>query len=198
MELQRVGFAVMKTPLPMTGTAQLLSLLDLFVPDSFINEELNTRPARGPRRYFSAAQLWRTHLLTVLTPVHSLNQLVALLPEQRAWRSFARLPHRQSIPDVRMLNEFRARAGVGGLRKINDQLRGSLIQRAMDWPQAVALMDATDLEAACGGFKKKTPKATVRTVPDWASAPTSPGRAAGMWVTRNTHCACGGANTHRR
>lgn len=188
----------MKTSFPMTGTAQLLSLLDPFVPDSLINEELGARPARGPRRYFSAAQLWRTHLLAVLTPVHSLNQLTALLPEQRAWRSFAKLSHRQRVPDVRMLNEFRARAGVGGLRKINDQLRGSLIQQAMDWPHAVALMDATDLEAACGGFKKKTHKATARTVPGWECAPSRLGRAAGMWVTRNTRCACGGENTPRR
>ena len=169
----------MNVKLPMTGTAQLLALLDPFVPDRFINEELNVRSARGPRRYFSAAQLWRTQLLTVLTPVHFVNQLVALLPEQRAWRSFARLAHRQRVPDVRMLNEFRARVGVSGLRKINDHLRQSLIQQAARWPHAVALMDATDLEAACSGFKKKTRTATLPRAHKWASAPTNLVRIAG-------------------
>jgi hypothetical protein len=31
------------------------------------------------------------HLLSLLTPVHSLNLLVKMLPEQRAWRKFAGL-----------------------------------------------------------------------------------------------------------
>ena len=64
--------------LPRTGTAELLSILDRYVPDDFINENWNVRPVRGPRRYFSAAQLWRTHLLTVLTPVHT--AAILLLP----------------------------------------------------------------------------------------------------------------------
>ena len=64
--------------LPRTGTAELLSILDRYVPDNFINENWNVRPVRGPRRYFSAAQLWRTHLLTVLTPVHT--AAILLLP----------------------------------------------------------------------------------------------------------------------
>lgn len=92
----------MRNQLPQTGTAELLALVDPFVPDSFINEHWNWRPTRGPHWRFSAAQLWRTHLLTVLTPVHSLNQVLTLLPEQRAWRGFARLSHRQRVPDARM------------------------------------------------------------------------------------------------
>jgi len=65
-------------------------------------------PARGPRPKFSAAQLWRLHLLVLLTPVHAFNLLLTSLPEQRRWRDFARLPNQRHLPDVRMLHEFRA------------------------------------------------------------------------------------------
>ncbi len=184
--------------LPRTGSAELLSILDRYVPDDFINENWNVRPVRGPRRYFSAAQLWRTHLLTVLTPVHSVNQLVNLLAEQRAWRVFARLPHRQRVPDVRMLNEFRARVGVSGLRAINDRLSSPLIERAAGWSHAVAVIDATDLEAASHGFKKKKRRRTRLAVQPWESARSKPARVAGSWVTKNTPCGYGGASTRRR
>jgi len=182
----------------MTGSAELLALLDSYIPDGFINEHWNVRPIRGPHRYFSAAQLWRTHLLTVLTPVHSVNQLVDLLPEQRAWRSFARLAHRQRVPDVRMLNEFRARVGVGGLRAINAALCSPLIERAAGWPHAVALIDATDLEAACDGFKKKALTFTQPIVRRWENALSKPARVAGSWVTKNTHFGSGGGRRRRR
>lgn len=76
--------------LPVTGSRQLLDRLDPFIPDDFINTHWSVRPVRGPRWQFSAAQLWRVHLLALLTPVHSLNLLTRLLPEQRAWRDFAR------------------------------------------------------------------------------------------------------------
>ena len=65
--------------------------------------------------------------------MHSLNLLSALLPEQRAWRSFARLRHRHRVPDVRILNAFRARLGVRGLRQINEALLQPLIQTAAVW-----------------------------------------------------------------
>lgn len=178
----------------MTGTAELLAVVDPFIPDGFINERWNVRPARGPRRHFSAAQLWRTHLLTVLTPAHRLNEVLTLLREQRAWRDFAHLAHRERIPDVRMLHEFRAQVGVGGLRRINDQLRTGLIEQASSWKHAVALMDATDLEAACDGFKKKKPKVIPPIVPAWGSALLRLARVGGMWVTRNIHCDCGGVS----
>ena len=87
-------------------------------------------PSRGPHRNLSAAQLWRVHVLAVLTPTPSFNQLVALLSEQRAWREFARLSHRHRGPDARMLNEFRSRVGVSGSRAINDTLRLPLIEQA--------------------------------------------------------------------
>lgn len=178
--------------LPITGSNQLLERLDPFVPDDFINTHWNARPARGPRWQFSAAQLWRTHLLALLTPVHSLNLLTQLLPEQRAWRAFARLRHRHRTPDVRILNAFRAHTGVRGLRQTNEALLQPLIQTAALWQNATALMDATDLPAACSGFKKKTPAFTLLTAPPWADAPSKPAKAAGSSATRNTVFACGG------
>jgi hypothetical protein len=84
--------------LPVTGSNQLLDLLDPFIPDDFINERWNVHPIRGPRWQFSPAQLWRVHLLPLLTPVHSLNLLTRFLPEQRALRNFARLRHRHRTP----------------------------------------------------------------------------------------------------
>ena len=85
---------------------------DPYVPDGFINERWSVRPVRGPRWRLSAAQLWRVHLLALLTPVHSLNLLGSLLREQPAWRSFVRLRQRHEGPDVRLRNAFRARVGV--------------------------------------------------------------------------------------
>jgi len=185
----------MNSALPLTGTAQFLTLVDPYVPDDFVNQHWNQRPSRGPHRTLSAAQLWRVHLLAVLTPTHSFNQLVALLPEQRAWREFARLSHRHRGPDVRMLNEFRARAGVTGFRAINDQLRLPWIERAAGWSQAVALIDATDLPASCGGFKKKKLKATRPIELRWEAARSRPGKAVVSLATRSTRCGCGGVNT---
>jgi hypothetical protein len=63
----------MSSALPLTGTAQFLTLVDPYVPDEFINGHWNQRPSRGPHRALSAAQLWRVHLLGILTPTHSFN-----------------------------------------------------------------------------------------------------------------------------
>ena len=76
-EFNRVGCASMKH-LPVTGSNELLKLLDPYVPDGFINERWSVRPVRGPRWRLSAAQLWRVHWLALLTPVHSLNLLCTL------------------------------------------------------------------------------------------------------------------------
>ena len=54
-----------------------------------------------------------------------------------------------------MLHEFRQTLGVGGLRAINQHLVGQLLRQQGMQPHAVALMDATDLPAACSGFKRK-------------------------------------------
>ena len=178
--------------LPLTGTGQLLRLLDPYIPDDFINDHWNRRPARGPRWRFSAAQLWRVHLLALLTPVHSINLLVVLLSEQPAWRAFARLRHRHEVPDVRILNAFRDRLGVMGFRQINETLLASFIQTAMLWEGATALIDATDLPAACSGFKKKKPAATRPGAPRSAVAPLKPAKVAGLSATKNTLSDCGG------
>ena len=156
--------------LPVTGSNELLDVLDPYIPDDFINKRWGARPVRGPRWQFSPAQLWRVHLLALVTPVHSLNLLTQLLPEQRAWRDFARLRHRHRTPDVRILNAFRTRVGVMGLRQINEAILQPLIQTAALWQNATALIDATDLPAACSGFKKKTPALTRLIAPLWADA----------------------------
>lgn len=161
----------MNTRLPMTGTSQLLTCLDPHIPDAFINEHWNVRPARGPRPTFSAAQLWRVHLLVLLTPARFFNLLLAMLPDQPAWRAFARLARRQGVPHVALLHQFRERVGVSGLRAINDHLRQPLVEQAAGWEHAVALMDATDLEAACSGFKKKTPAPIPPSELRWVVAP---------------------------
>ncbi len=184
--------------LPVTGTNALLTLLDPYVPDDFINERWGTRPVRGPRWQFTAAQLWRTHLLALLSPVHSLNLLAAMLPEQRAWRAFARLHHRHRVPDVRMLNAFRARVGVLGLRQINETILQPLIQAAALWENATALIDATDLPAACSGFKKKTPALTPHSMRRWVVGRSRPARAAGLSAIKSTASGCGGASIHNR
>lgn len=180
--------------LPVTGSNQLLDLLDPYVPDDFINDHCNVRPVRGPRWQFSPAQLWRTHLLALLTPVHSFNLLTQLLPEQRAWRGFARLRNRHGTPDVRILNAFRAAAGVGRLRQINEAILQPLIQTAALWQNATALIDATDLPAACSGFKKKTQAPTPLIAPRWADAHSRPVRAAGSSATKSTAFASGGGS----
>lgn len=140
--------------LPKTGTSELLERLSPYIPDDLINSlfEINSGPGR--RRRLSAAQLFRVCLLALLTPVHSFNLLVELLPEQRSWRSFARLRNRFSAPDVRMLHEFRARLDLWNLRRVNQHLLGPLLQEASKFPKTVALIDSTDLPAATNGYKK--------------------------------------------
>lgn len=145
----------MNSDLPATGTAALLEILDPFVPDDFINGQWPHGPTGGRHRMHTAAQLFRVHLLCLLSPVRSLNLLVKMLPEQRAWRKFAGLRRQSQVPDVRMLHEFRARLGVSGLRQINQHLLTPLLAPYV-WPRwSVGLIDATDLPAACVGFKKK-------------------------------------------
>lgn len=144
----------MPSALPVTGTAELLERLSNFVPDEFINTLLAPRRYSGQQRCFGPAQLWRTHLLALLTSAHTFNAVVRLLPEQRAWRRFAHLPHRLRTPDVRMLNEFRRRAGVSGLRTINDYLVKQLLAFVPSESKTVAIIDATDLPAATADKKK--------------------------------------------
>jgi hypothetical protein len=140
--------------LPPVGTSRLLELLSPYAPDAFIAEICPRDFTGGRRHVLSAAQLWRTHLLAVLTATHSLNLVVAQLPEQPAWRRFARL--RRTRPTARRRHEFRQTVGVGGLRRIQQHLVERLLHRHGVQPHAVALMDATDLPASCSGFKKSS------------------------------------------
>jgi hypothetical protein len=106
----------MDSKLPATGTAQFLKLLSPYIPDTFINELVPRHRGRGRRQQLSSAQLYRANLLSVLTPVHAFNHLVRLLAEQLDWRRFAHLSNRRAVPDVWMLNQFRERCGVSGVR----------------------------------------------------------------------------------
>src|SRR5258706_1238961 len=94
-----------------------------------------------------------------------------------------------------MLHEFRHDLGVGGLRRINDFLRDDLIEQASGWNRTVALIDATDLPAACRGFKKKKPAPITLIAQRWADARLRPDKANALSVIRNTLCACGGGPT---
>jgi hypothetical protein len=145
----------MNSDLPATGTVALLERLHPFVPDDFINEGWPPGPTGGRRRQYSAAQLYRVHLLSLLSPVHSVNLLVKMLPEQRAWRKFCGLRRQSQVPGVRVLHEFRGRVGVAGLRRINDRLLAPLLAACLGPPWSVGLIDATDLPAACVGFQRK-------------------------------------------
>src|ERR1019366_1593276 len=176
----------MKSLLPQTGTAALLQELSPHVPDAFVNQLLPRALGRGRRRRFSPAQLYRIHLLALLTPTHSFNPLVQMLPEQHDWRGFAHLPNQRAIPDVWMLHEFRDRLGVSGLRHINEHLVAPLLPAASPEAWSVALMDATDLPASASGHKKRRPVATPPGGPPLGRARSRPARAASSSATRST------------
>jgi len=141
--------------LPTTGTGALLEILSDFVPDERINLLLAPRRGGGRRRLWSAAQLYRVMLLLLLTPVRSSNLLCKLLYEQKAWRSFARLPNRQLLPNVRVLHEFRQRLTPLTLRAINEELLEEILATCDKERPGIALIDATDLPAATSAFKKR-------------------------------------------
>jgi hypothetical protein len=141
--------------------------------------------------------LYRVHLLSVLTPVHAFNHLVRLLAEQRAWRRFAHLSNRQEVPDVWMLNQFRQRCGVGGLRQINDRLLEPLLPWGMDQDLSLALIDATDLEAACSGHKKRELEPIRPSEPRWEAERSNAGRAVSLSGIRNTPFGSGCESTDR-
>lgn len=183
--------------LPAVGTAELLDRLSVHVPDAFILQSLPQHRGVGRKCVFSPAQLWRVHLLSALTHAHSLNAIVRLLPEQRTWRRFARLSHRERTPDVRMLHEFRARAGVGGLRAINDHLVLRLLKSLRPERKSAAVIDATDLRAATAD-KKKTGGNGLHGGRPWGRVPSSRDTRGSSSVTRSTLCGCGCTVIRRR
>lgn len=176
----------MNSTLATTGTAQLLEQLSLFVPDDFINELLLPKRRLGRRSLYSPAQLYRVHLLALLTSAHSFNLLVRLLKENRSWRRFARLSHRERVPDAKMLHQFRQAAGVAGLRRINEHLLAGLLDSCLGERKTVAIIDSTDLPAATNAYKKSSTATTPPPVLPWAVAPASMATAAGLWATRST------------
>ena len=147
--------------LPHTGTVALLEKLSPYIPDDLINSLLVARYGPGRPYHFSPAQLFRVNLLALITPVHSFNLLVELLPEQASWRSFARLRNRFNVPDVRMLHEFRRRLDLSKLRRVNQHLLQPLLERTADFAKTLAIIDSTDLPAATNGYKK-TPAVCIQ------------------------------------
>jgi hypothetical protein len=160
----------MNSLLPATGTQAFLQTLSPHIPDAWINQQFPQPHGRGRRRLFSAAQLWRVHLLALLTPVHSFNLLIQMLAEQRAWRRFAHLPNRYALPEPWVLHDFRQRLGVAGLRRINEHLVTPLLPTTAVGRLSVALIDATDLPAATCGFKKSARANTARNARRWERA----------------------------
>jgi hypothetical protein len=181
----------MNASLAITGTSTLLDQLSPFVPDAFIHQLCPPHRGRGRRAHWSAAQLYRLSLLTLLTPAHSFNLLRHLLSEHRPWRQFARLPNRWRLPPPSLLHEFRDRLGVGGLRQINRHLLLPLLETLPRERPTVGLIDSTDLPAATSAYKKSSPDATRRTGRRWADGRSRPVKAGGLSATRNTRCACG-------
>lgn len=73
---------------------------------------------------------------------------------QRDWRRFAQLPNRYHLPVTSLLHDFRDRIGVGGLRRINQQLLGPLLESKRIGGRSIPLIDSTDLLAATSAYKK--------------------------------------------
>lgn len=179
--------------LPITGSGALLEKLSPFVDDQFVNEVLPRRRGPGRPRDFSSAQLFRVLLLSLLTPAHSFNLLLELLPENRAWRKFAHLPNQRLLPDPKMLHQFRARLDLPVLRQINARLLRPLLAELDPLRRSVAIIDSTDLPASANSFKKTN--RIPRTTPRWAHARSKRAKANGSSVTKNTPCAYGSRNT---
>lgn len=180
----------MNSLLATTGTALLLEQLSPFVPDGFINGLQGFKRRPGPRSLYSPAQLYRVHLLALLTPAHSFNLLVDLLGENRSWRRFARLSHRERVPDAKMLHQFRDLVGVAGLRRINQWLLSGLLDSCVAGRKTVAIIDSTDLPAATNAYKK-SPLVILRPGLPWVVARASTGTVGGLWATKSTLCDCG-------
>ena len=144
----------MNCTLAVTGSAALLEQLSPFVPDEFIEDLCRSKTRRGQRPLYRPAQLYRVHLLALLTSARSFNLLVELLKENRSWRRFAWLSNRQQVPDAKMLHQFRDRIGVEGLRRINVQLLARLLDSCIPGRKTVAIIDSTDFPAATNAYKK--------------------------------------------
>jgi hypothetical protein len=181
--------------LPQTGSGALLEKLSPFLDDGWINELIRPPGGAGRPRAFSSAQLFRVLLLSLLTPAHSFNLVLELLPENRAWRKFARLPNQRLLPDAKMLSQFRARLDLRLLREINARLLQPLLAQLDPCRLSLAIMDSTDLPAAANSFKKTNH--FQRDTRRWARARSRREKANGSLATKNTPCAYGSRNKHK-
>ncbi len=189
--------SILNMQLPPVGTNELLRVLSPHVPDEFINEHFSRQQREGRRLRFCAVQLWRVHLLVLLTRTFSFNALVRALPEQEQWRRFANLPNRFAIPDVRMLHEFRRAMGTTGLRQINNPLLEEVLVHALLNETTVAFMDATDLPASTED-KKNKPETGLRIEPRWEPAPVVRAKPVSLSATKSTRFGSGSAVTPAR
>jgi len=139
--------------LPSVGSAELLDRLSEYVPDDLLRNLVPRHSGQGRRPAFCSAQLFRTLLLSALTPAHSFNLLSRTLHDNRAWRRFALLSHRDRVPGPRILHEFRQKLPPLIFRRINSHLLLPLLEQ-MGAGKSVALIDATDLRAATNAYKK--------------------------------------------
>jgi hypothetical protein len=171
--------------LSLTGTAALLEELSPFLDDEWINSLLPEPCGPGRPREFSSAQLFRVLLLGLLTPAHSFNLLLALLPENRAWRRFALLHNRQDVPSAKMLTQFRRRLDLRVLRLINMHLLRPLLDQLDPDRPALAIIDSTDLPASINTFKKSIPR-VLHDTRLWVPEPSSRVRANGSLAIKNT------------
>jgi transposase-like protein DUF772 len=177
--------------LPITGSASLLDWLSPYVPDELILEVLPRRRGQGRRSDWNAAQLYRTLLLLLLTPVRSSNLLCELLAEQKAWRRFAGFANQQRLPGARQLHEFRTRLTPGVLRRINEALVEIILAGFSAEQPAVGLIDSTDLPAATHAYKKNRLENFLRAMLPSGRARLSRGRADGLSATKSTPCGFG-------
>ena len=180
--------------LPATGTAAFLEVISAHIPDDLIDSLFAHRTVRGRPQRFSPSQLFRVSLLPLLTPARSYNLIVRLLGEQRQLRSFARLRNRATVPDVRMLHEFRSRIDLAKLRRLNLYLLRPLLDGAGKFAKTVALIDSTDLPAATNGYKKNRQANTSPAEPISVRAAAKTVRVAITSVTKSTPSDCGFAS----
>jgi len=169
--------------LAQTGTSDLLEQLSDYLDDDCINELFPHGRGVGRPSAFTAAQLFRVSLLALLTPAHSFNLLLKILPENRAWRRFAKLPNRFKIPLPKMLHDFRDQLDLSVLREVNARLLRPLLRDLEPTRRTVSIMDSTDLAAAC--FKKTNPVG-LPNVPPWAYARPNQEPVAGLLATKST------------
>jgi hypothetical protein len=155
--------------LPMMGSAELLERISPYLPDQLLRKLIPRHSGLGRQPAFCSAQLFRTLLLSALTPAHSFNLLSRTLHDNRAWRRFALLSHRDRVPGPRILHEFRQKLPPLIFRQINLHLLLPLLNQ-MGPNKSVALIDATDLRAATNAYKKTRPGLTLLIAPRWVVA----------------------------